>query len=200
MPKSLLCLNKLADVQVGYQSRNRIEESPNGSFRIIRPQDLDDKSMMPDVSVHFFPEESIDPSKYLVKKDDILIQARGNNHFAILISQDYIQTVASNSFYIIKNINRKKILPGYLSWWLNQPEVQNYFLTEQGLSTIPFISIRTLQNTLIRVPSLETQEKICNLIDLWNHEQVLSEQILGKKEILIQTLANKTVQISTEEK
>ena len=200
MPKSLLCLNKLADVQVGYQSRSRIEESPNGSFRIIRPQDLDDKSMMSDVSVRFFPEETIDPSKYLVKKDDILIQARGNNHFAILIIQDYIQTVASNSFYIIKNINRKKILPGYLSWWLNQPEAQNYFLTEQGLSTIPFISIRTLQNTIIRVPSLETQEKICNLIDLWNHEQVLSEQILSKKEILIQTLANKTVQISTEEK
>lgn len=200
LPVNNIKLDKIADVQVGYQSRSRIDESLNGPFQMIRPQDVDSNGLALDSFVRFFPDDSIDPIKYLVQKGNILLQARGNNHTAVMVHQDLEQTVASNSFYIIKHIDSTRILPEFLAWWLNQPQSQNYFVTEQGLSTIPFLSIRSIQKTKIFLPPLSIQADISALMDLWGREQKLTKQILNNKEILIQALANRQVLNTTEEK
>ena len=193
-------LEKIADLQVGYQTRIAVNENINGSFQVIRPQDVDSDGLVQSSLIHFFPDDSIDPIKYLVRKGNILIQARGNNHAAVLVHQDLEQTVASNSFYIIKHIDSSRILPEFLVWWLNQPEPQNYFVMEQGLSTIPFLSMRSLQKTKIYLPPLSIQANVSALMDLWRREQDITKNILSKKEIFIQALANKQVLNTTEEK
>ena len=183
----------VASIRVGYQARGRIAEDLAGSHCIIRPQDFErGGEFQIRNALRFYPNLTIDPEKYLVHKDDILLQARGIDHQAILISQEFNNTVAANSFYIIGIEDKKRIVPEYLVWWLNQDEVQRrYFEKEQGLSTIPFISIKVLSNTPLLLPDVQTQKKIQKLIVLWKQEKELLDRFISKKDKLIGEMAKK---------
>ena len=180
-----IALIELADIQVGYQARGRIEENLDGDFTIIRSHDFDEAgNLLPGEAMRFSPK--IDPKKYLVDAGDILVKARGQNHYALLLQDEINNTVASNSFYIVRIQNQNKLIPAYLAWWLNRAVVQAYFHKVRGVSTIPFISKAVLQNTRIRVPPMKTQESISKLMRLWQREQELNEQLIEKKGLLIQ--------------
>lgn len=183
-------LGKIANIRMGYQSRGRIEEDFDGAFTIIRPQDFDDVgNSHKSEGMRFSPKT--DPQKYLVDAGDILVQARGQNHFAYLLEDEIQNTVASNSFYIVRVQNQINLMPSYLAWWLNRTAVQAYFQQMRGVSTIPFISKTVLENTKIQLPSLEIQRRINHLLQLWQREQELNEQLIEKKELLIQEVCRK---------
>jgi len=192
-------LLEIANVQVGYQSRGRIEENLDGKFTIIRSQDYDKAgNICIDNLMSFTPTSSIDTEKYLVTVDDILVQARGQSHLAYLLKTPIENAVASNTFYIIRLKEQGKVLPAYLAWCINQPKVQAYFKREQGVSTILFISKAVLLNANIRIPPIETQAKISKLMQLWQRDQELARQLTEKKNILIQAVARKATLRSAE--
>ncbi len=183
-------LEKIANIQVGYQSRGRIEEDLDGNYAIIRSKDFDGAGNLILIeAMRFSPK--IDPQKYLVDAGDILVQARGQNHFAFLIEGEINNTVASNSFYIVRLKEHNKVISAYLAWWLNRTTVQAYFQQVRGVSTIPFISKADLQNTRIRVPPMKTQKNISQLMQLWQREQKLNQQLMKKKELLVQEVCRK---------
>ena len=183
-------LEKIANIQVGYQSRGRIEEDLDGNYTIIRSQDFDGAgNLILSEGMRFSPK--IDPQKYLVDAGDILVQARGQNHFAFLIEGEINNTVASNSFYIVRIKEHNKVIPVYLAWWLNLTTVQAYFQQVRGVSTIPFISKADLQNTGIYIPPLETQKNISQLMQIWQREQKLNQQLIEKKEMIVQEICLK---------
>jgi restriction endonuclease S subunit len=188
-------LSKIATIQVGYQARGGIEESHDGEFTIIRPQDFNnDGKLILDQAMHFFPTHNIDPQNYFISTGDILVQARGQNHMAYLIDEELENTVASNSFYIVQIKEDANVLPAYLVWWINQSKVQNFFEQEQGLSTIPFISKSGLSKAPVIVPPLNIQQQIGELIMLWGKEQELSQRLTQKKEALIHAMALKAIE------
>lgn len=183
-------LLEIADIQVGYQTRGRIEENLSGDFTIIRPQDFDSAgNLLLDQVMRFSPSSKIDTQNYLIPIVDILVQARGQSHKAYLIQEPLVNSVAANSFYIIRINKQGKILPEYLAWWINQPLVQAYFKKVRGISTVPFISKTVLAEASILVPPLKTQEQIIDLIQLWQQEQGLQQQLIQKKDSLIQAVA-----------
>ncbi len=183
-------LLEIADIQVGYQARGRIEENLGGDFTIIRPQDFDGAgNLLFDQAMHFSPSSKIDPQKYLITIVDILVQARGQSHMAYLIQEPLVNSVAANSFYIIRINEQEKIIPDYLAWWINQPKVQTYFKQARGISTIPFISKSVLSFAPVLIPPLKIQEKIIEIIRLWQQEQGLLQMLIQKKDVLIQAVA-----------
>lgn len=192
MDRNEVRLSDIATIQVGYQARGRIEENLDADFTILRSQDFDENGkLLLDSAMQFSPSTMIDPENYLVDVGDILVQARGQNHLAYIINKPLEKTVASNTFYIVRIQGRERVLSSYLTWWINQTKVQAYFKQERGVSTIPFISKSVLSQAPILVPPLEIQKKICDLIDLWRREQLLSQQLLEKKDVLIQAICRK---------
>ena len=183
-------LGKIANIRVGYQSRGRIEEDLDGDYAIIRSQNFDGaENLLLSEAMRFSPK--IDPQKHLVDAGDILVQARGQNHFAYLLENDTNNTVASNSFYVVRLKEHNKVIPAYLVWWLNRTTVQAYFQQVRGVSTIPFISKADLQNTRIRIPPMETQKNISQLMQLWQREQKLNQQLIEKKDMIVQEVCRK---------
>lgn len=183
-------LIEIADIRVGHQSRARIDEKPEGNLTIIRPADFDNAGgIIFHALKHFSPSSNIDIQKDFIKMGDVLFQARGHNHQAYLIEEDLEKTVAANTFYIIRIMNNAKIIPYYLTWWINQPKLQVYFKKGQSVSTIPFISKTVLAHAPVLIPPLKVQEKIIAVIRLWQHEKGLLQQLTNKKEILIQAAA-----------
>ncbi len=186
-------LKDIADIQVGYQARDKIEESLDGDFTIVRPQDFNDNGeLILDQAMQFFPS-NIDPNNYLISFGDILVQVRGKNHNAYLIQEPLKNTVASNSFYIIRIKDGVHLLPAYLKWWINQRPVQIHFEKEHGLSTIPFISKSSLSKAPIKIPPLNIQQKISYLETLWRQERGLLQQFIQVKDTLIQAVAHEAI-------
>jgi len=189
-------LADIADIQVGYQARGKIEENHSGDFAIVRPQDFnDDCELVVDQVMRFFPS-NIDPQNYFISVGDIVVQARGQNHKAYLIQEPLENSVASNSFYIIRIKDKSRVLPSYLVWWINQKTVQRYFEKEQGLSTIPFISKRALSKAPTIIPPLGIQGKISDVEALWKQEKALLQRFTEKKVTLIQAVARRAIEQS----
>jgi restriction endonuclease S subunit len=198
MGNQKLLLENISEIQMGYQARGKVDENLDGNYTIVRPQDFNDMGeLMLDQAMPFFPSDT-DPSNYLISGGDILIQVRGQNHNAFLIHKPLESTVASNSFYIIRIKDRDRLLPAYLTWWINQRTVQIYFEKEQGLSTIPFISKSSLSKTPILIPPLNIQQKISDIESLWRQEQNLLQRFTQVKDNLIQAVAHKAIEQSKE--
>lgn len=189
-----LKLKDIATAQVGYQSRGKLDESHNGDFTILRPQDFDAFGRLKlDSPSRFFGNVDPDPYKYLISRGDILVQARGQQHCAYFIDQPLENTLASNSFHVIKDIDTSRIQPEFLAWWINQPIVQKYFEQEQGMSTVPFISLSALLDAPLVLPTSETQNTISRLVDGWRKERDLHQRFVIKKDQLIQAASMQAV-------
>jgi len=192
---AVLLLADLAEILVGYQARSAIEENLNGPFTIIRGQDFDEEGRLDlDRAMRFSPSGGVDPANYLIEPGDLLIQARGQKHLAYPITEPLQNTVASNTFYIIRIHAQAGMRPEYLAWWLNQPQIQAYFEREQGVSTVPFISKGTLADASIHVPAQHIQHLICELVSLWQRERVLRRLLIDKRERLIHAAARQAVE------
>jgi hypothetical protein len=194
-----LKLKQIASTQVGFQTRGKLDESADGDYTILRAQDFDTLGRLhPDQATRFIDHGDIDPGKYIVSRGDILVQARGQQHLAYYIDEELDNTVASNAFYVIRVKPTSDTHPKYLAWWINQVMVQRYFEQEQGISTIPFISLGVLDNAPIILPEMHTQTIICALMDCWQKEQGLYAQLVMKKNQFIQAAAMQSI-INTQE-
>lgn len=179
-------LESIADVQVGYQSRSRIDEDVQGTHYLIQGKDLV-KNQVLDLKgcLRFTPERK--PEIYAVRTDDILFMARGAEHFAYLISQPLENVLASSSLYIIR-VKTDCILSSYLVWLLNQISAQAYIQSQSGGGAISFITKSALLQTRIQVPPIEAQSKIVNVVHLWEKERKLQQKLMDRKEQLINWL------------
>jgi restriction endonuclease S subunit len=181
----------VATIQIGYQSRQGIPEDPSGEYSLIRAQDFDERGNLVLSPMRFLPIES--PDKYLLLQHDILLLARGRNHFAHLIEDQPDNSVAANTFYVLRIANQEKVAAGYLAWWLNQSTAQTYFTKYQGLSTAPFISLSALSRCPIFVPEVGLQKKIAELSALAKREEYLASKLADQRNVLIREICRRAV-------
>lgn len=189
-------LRDVAEIQAGYQARKRINELSQGKYRLIQGKDFDKYgNLLVDTISYFEPERK--PELYMVKEDDLLLQSRGLTHNSYCIKVNLENTLAAGSFYILR-LKSKIILPSYLCWWLNQAPVQEFFISLASGTIMSFVSKSAVSQTEIKIPDIETQQKIVNTIDTWRRLNSLQDQIRQKQEQLIQSLFIKKIYSSEE--
>lgn len=186
-----IVLKSMVDIQVGYQARGRVQEVPGGRFAMLGPADFADGVILPRGMKRFEPE--INPERYLVRQGDVLVQARGQGHAAVLVNEPLDSTVASNAFYRLRVKDPGALLPAYLCWWINQPRVQAAFRRDQGLSTVSFLSKSTLAQAPLLVPPVEVQERIAAVLELQARERALQATLNSKKKKLINAVLRRAV-------
>ncbi|TAK11973.1 MAG: restriction endonuclease subunit S [Anaerolineae bacterium] len=196
MTATELRLEDIANIQMGYQARAGIAENLDAEYSVLRALDIDDGGLNFSGAMRFSP--GINAAPYLISSGDILLVARGQNHLAHLVQEAPANAVASNSFYIVRLLGNTALLPEYLVWWLNAPEAQTYFAQQQGRSTIPFLSKKALGACMVRVPPLEVQARIGNIINLARRERALTRQLAEKKNILIEEVCRKAARHSSQ--
>lgn len=179
-------LSNVSDIQVGYQSREGIKGLANGSHRLLQARDFDKLHQVdwPNL-IRFTPTGNF--NKFEIKQEDVLFLARGQENFARLLKPGPTNTLAANSFYILR-VNSAIIIPEYLSWWLNQSPAQEYIKLNRSGSSLPFLSVSALSNLEIHVPRIEDQRKIAELEILRKREADLMSLYLIKKSALIEAV------------
>lgn len=185
-------IEDIADIRVGYQPKSRAEHDADGTHRLIQIKDFwEDGTIDYDNLVWVVPDRN--PQRYQVQNGDVLFSARGKYNTAHALTGVPPQTLAGGNFFVVR-LKESRILPEYLAWSLNQPVMQETIRGWMMGSNIPYMSKKAFEQLMISVPSLKTQQKICELIRLQLREQKLLMQLAEKREQFIQTVCYRAVQ------
>jgi hypothetical protein len=177
-------LRSLAKVQPGYLSRSRVRSAPDGTHHLLQANDISiENGVRLAEAVRFHPERN--PELYQVGQGDILLVSRGQDHRAHLILEELPCTLASSIFYII-HPRRDRVVPAYLAWWLNEPNVQAEIGVSSHGTAIGYVSRRTLEDLVVAVPSIATQHRIAAVAALRRKQRVLQAELDEKWQHLIQ--------------
>lgn len=185
-----LKIKDIADIQIGYQFRKKINMERYGTHQVIQMRDLDknqnlNKERLSRVTLSQLSD------KYLVNKNDVLFLARGHRNFAIPIMDSLEETIAASYFFILK-IKTDKIIPEYLAWCINQAPAQGYLhnLARRG-THMPLVPKSVFENLKVYMPDTETQKTVLKLNSLIEKERNLLNSIQEKRTLLIQSLCLK---------
>ncbi len=191
-------ITEIADIQLGYQFRKKIEPTGDGSNRVIQIRDFDENHMLNKTALASITlDKPMD--KYLIKKGDILFLSRGHNNWAAPIVDDLTATVAVSHFFVIRP-KQNNILPEYLAWYINQTPAQEYLYNIARRGThMPLIPLSAFKGLTIEIPDITTQENIVELSKLMEKEKKLLTELQEKKSLLINAVCLKASK-SKEEK
>ena len=123
--------------------------------------------------------------KHYLHQGDVLVASKGNDFFAVVYNEEYFPAVASSIFLVIRNLDTHKVLPEYLSWFINHPKTQHYFKSVSKGTSLPTINKDHLASLEIPLPSVEKQKKIVLFDNLKSRRKKLITQICDLKEKLI---------------
>ena len=127
-------------------------------------------------------------NKHLLKPGDVLFAAKGAKNFAACYESKNLPAVASTSFFVIR-VQREfssKILPEFLTWFLNEPGTQQLLKSQAIGTSIVSISKSVLEALEVSIPNLQTQKAILKITQLRNREKNLKQQIETLREQQIQ--------------
>ena len=189
-------LQDVARVQPGYLSRTSVRPASTGTHRLLQARDVSSqRGLCLDSVVRFIPLRN--PELYQVSRGDILLAARGQDYRAHLIDMDLADVLASSVFYIVRPC-KELVLPGYLTWWLNQPDMQAALENGSCGTGIGYLARPLLEALDVVVPPLEVQRLIADTMNLWRRQQSIRAQIDQKREQLIQSTCRQAVGLDKE--
>jgi restriction endonuclease S subunit len=185
-------IKDIAEIQIGYQFRGRLEPTPNGNYNVIQIKDLDEFQNLRTSEIYKVNLKS-DAERYIVNKGDVLFLARGQRNYAIPIKNELKSTIAASYFFILRLIN-KDILPEYLAWFIKQASAQEFLRTIARRGThMPVVPKSSFENMLIDVPPLEVQAKIIKLASLLEKECQLQNKLQEKRNLLVNAVCLKAI-------
>ena len=189
-------LQDVARVQPGYLSRTSVRPVSTGTHRLLQARDVSSqRGLCLDSVVRFVPLRN--PELYQVSRGDILLAARGQDYRAHLIDMDLADVLASSVFYIVRPC-KELVLPGYLTWWLNQPDMQAALETASCGTGIGYLARPLLEALDVALPSLEVQRLIADTMNLWRRQQSIRAQLDQKREQFIQASCRLAVGLDKE--
>lgn len=197
-------LHDIAEVQLGYQHREKISHAEHGSHRLIQGKDLvrtDTMARDPDQPAGWrvlmddldrvTPKGDAD--RYRLQPGDVLFVSRGTTNIAVPLNEHTVQPFPENwneiipayTFYILRP-NRSRIVPEFLAWYINQPIAQA-FLTQQSRGTLVKLLPKTIFEELeIPVPLLSVQRQVTEIENLRAREESLLRQLIAARQRLVQ--------------
>ena len=195
MPDSnkIVKLSSVAEIRQGFTFREKVIEIDAGNAHIVQIKDIRQPEQV-ELGMQLCPEilpkmdwQGKDQAK--IVDDCVLLPCRGEYlkaHYLTVEerSKSALPIIASSQFLILTP--KPTILTEYLCWYLNQTTVQQR-LRQGGQGTkILMLSVASMNDFLIAVPSLDTQRQIVALNRLWEQEQVLTQKLLQNREQMMQ--------------
>lgn len=172
-------ITKVASVATGMTKREKIGAA-SGDSVLVQMGDI-----LPTGTLVIDQERRIDLSpemdRFVVGEGDVLFRGKGAGIAAAVVPPGCPSLVAAAPIIILRP-DRSFIEPGYLAWAISSPAaVRHYMLTARsvGMLTVGATELGTLK---IRIPDIETQRAVAELVSLQRREAVLLERYVGLKQ------------------
>ncbi len=182
-------ITEIADIQLGYQFRKKIEPVDDGSNWVIQIRDFDNQILNKENLSRVRIDKPAE--QYMINKGDVLFLSRGHRNWAAPIIHDLKDTVAVSHFFVIR-LKQNTVLPEYLAWYINQTPAQEYLynLARRG-THMPLIPLSAFKELTIEIPDIMTQGKIVELSKLMEKEKRFITKLQGKRTLLINAVCLK---------
>lgn len=175
-------LKHIASIQTGVFAKPVAE----GEVIYLQAKHFDEAGQ---ISAELHPDLMADAisEKHLLRHGDVLFAAKGTKNFAAVYTIEE-PAVASTSFFVIRLEEefKHRILPEFLAWLINQRDSLNFLKGNAKGSSIASISKTVLEDLIIAIPNIKTQEAILHIASLRIKEIQLRQKI--------ETLRDKQIQ------
>lgn len=189
----MLCNNKLmvkrldqiADIFTGQTFRTKVDNNPDGDVWVIQMKDLNKNYTGISSQPNTVTFDDV-PQKQLLRRGDILFLSKGNNNMAF--TYDFDQPAVAVSLFFVIRVKSTDVIPGYLTWYLNNPTTQKFLMTMREGASVSSIKKSIFDEMLIELPELKKQELIANIYKLSIREEELMSQLMEEKKQYLQTV------------
>ncbi|MCH9807014.1 MAG: restriction endonuclease subunit S [Alphaproteobacteria bacterium] len=124
------------------------------------------------------------PDRYQVRTGDIVFRSRGDRNTALTLGSDFDEpAIAVMPLVIIRP--HPRVLPHYLTWYINEPPAQHHFEKGARGTGIRMIPMSCLSKLEVPIPDLETQRAIAVVNGLVRREFQLATNLAEKRRQLI---------------
>lgn len=168
-------LAEIANVKTGYFGK----PGANGRLAYLQVRDFTENGQLLDKYLDFI-EHTKGAEKHVLKPNDIIFAAKGTKNFAIMIKESDLPAVASTSFFRIR-LQDIKIMPEFLTWYLNYSATKSELKAMAFGSAIPSIPLNELENLEIPILKKEKQLHIIHLVRLQSREKEIMQEIIELK-------------------
>lgn len=157
-----------------------------GQIAVIQMRDLTDDNQVDCTGLARLDIKNI-KKHHLVERGDLVFRSRGQASTSAILTENPGRAVVAAPLFRIR-INNEAVLPEYLNWFINQPPAQA-FLTRRAVGTAQrMISIETMEQLEVAVPSLSKQKTIIKLAALAEQEYNLMHRLADKRRQYVSTI------------
>ena len=177
-------VSDIAEIQIGYQFREKLNMASDGTHQVIQVIDIDewnDHRLCATSLFRVTPKRHTE--KYVVKNGDVIFLSKGRRNSATVIAdvpRSAPPTIAAGYFFILR-FDADVVLPEYLAWYINARTAQAYLNRVSGGSAMPFVSKADFEQLEVDVPPLNVQETIVKLHRAAFREGDLLEKLRRKR-------------------
>lgn len=182
-----LTLENIAEIGLGASTHGRsVIGQGSMSVRIINIKDVRDGYLDFSGVDTVSAEDEQKISRYLLKKGDIVLTLRGSVFRAALVDDLSDKTIISSNLAYLRLKPNAPISPLALCGWLNTSRGKMQAELLMHGSGVLSISTKDLRNMPVYVPDRPTQDKLERLITVGTEYKRLSEQVLKKRELILE--------------
>jgi len=181
-------LKTICEIRTGYQGK----KEEGNMYKLINPTDLSNDGLISLENTKTFGEKEINP-KFILKKQEILFKAKSSYNAVTVFKGNNQNLVPSVHFFIlnIKDKLKKEINPEYISWYLGEEKAQKHFKKLATGMAMPIVRKSDLEDLEVNIPSIEVQDKVAQVQQLFLKEKQLLEELIFIKEKQIKSILSK---------
>lgn len=184
-------LSDLASVQVGNTFRTGLEPNPEGDALVVQMKDVTD-------------QECVDPSGltriafgpiregHLLLPGDLVFRSRGTKVATALVPELPMPVLVAAPLFRIRATS-DLVHPRYLNWFINTLGQSHLGSRAEG-SDLKMVSIQSVKDLDVTVPSLSRQLEIVDLAALAREEARLTESIVQLRSKLVTSCLARALQ------
>lgn len=175
-------LGDIANINTGLvvkRKQAQLSEQVFANYKMLTLKSFEQEGWLNEKELDCFDSiEQLD-SKYLTCNGDVVIRLSYPNK-SIAINNNNAGILIPSLFAVIR-LSNNTILPDYLSIYLNSDEMKEFYAKTVIGSAIQIIKTSLLKEIIVKVPNLETQQKVIELYTLMRKEKVLLEELMEEK-------------------
>ena len=180
-------LAELSDIHSGYTARGKLDPLPEGGVPALQLRDVGTNGEEPGPDFQRYDLGGLS-DRYFVRGGEVVFRSRGEPNAAAAIPDPLPEPVAVIVPLVIVRPDRRRVLPEYLAWAINQPDAQRKLGAEAQGTSLRMIPMAALEDLEIAVPDLQTQKRIVELDALARQEGRLLRQLAARRETLVSAI------------
>ncbi len=181
-------LRDVAQLSVGYPFRNTCVPGESGTLACFL-RDVDDSGELKLQNLKRV--ENVNPNdSHFAAGGDLIFRSRGTPFMAAVVPEITEKLLVVAPMIRIR-LNRELVSPEYLVWYINGAYGAAYFKEFATGSGIPLVSKGVLEQMPIKLPSLNAQQAIADLVKLGRKEHEIMAEIVKQKNLILETEISK---------